>query len=961
MGAFSNITPGVDTGSTSALKINNIGNDTMRAIREVSEFANIETDIAYFETGTIVYAITEDKYYQYSGSAWIEVSLPTFTTITGAITDGASVDFTTSLTPSISAEVTGFVAASDGSVFYKNATSDPAWSGTKLSINSANGYVGLGTATPSSVLNLVDEGSNNVEIMADRYGTGNPGLVLRRARGTILSPTAVQANDVMGTIAARGYDGTTFPTSSRVFLGMYASENWSTTAQGTYMTFWTTQTGGIIRSEKMRIGNNGYIGIGTTTPDSIFNVSTEGDMIAMLDNYSAITNSNLMMRRARGTAASPTAVQLDDALGTFTARGYATTGFSSNSVGIIGIYAAENFTDTANGTYLKLSTTNNGTTVATAKMVITNDGRVGIGTSTPDDYALLDLTSLTGSLILPRMSTAQRDAMTPVSGMIIFNATLATFQIYYQSGWKSINTWGSITGTLSNQTDLVDEFAKYPLLAPATTARNVIQPSANIIPLTLKGNASQTNNLLDFRNSSNTLVASVNYLGDVSARSVYFNSAGVTPLTIGQMGWDTDRRTLQVRVSDEVTLQVGQENLIWVKNDDTVDFTSGDVVYVSGGLGTNVLAKLATAADAEKAPRTVGIVTENIAQSNSGFVCTQGIVHGMNTLAWDEGTRLFVSTTPGDMVATPPAKPNTVVVCGIVIRQHATEGEMYVRIRLYNSLGDLNTVSITDPVTGNLLQYNGSTTLWENTSTPSTGSLTLANGLIVNNSGGTTGDTQIKTDTESNAIFVDASADTVNIAGTTNGVRFDKGHGLTYIGSAVEYNDLTPIPLLTQRVGASNNPTLSSMIGNIYQLTFAVGDYVFGAYELTHEYVEGADIYPHVHWATNGTDTSDRYAKYEIEYSISNHKESAPFDALFPATQLATGETLIPANTGSLAHILTPLTTISGSGLKIGSYILYRFRRIAASSTAPTSNPFCINLGFHITVNTLGSRAIGTK
>lgn len=65
-------------------------------------------------------------------------------------------------------------------------------------------------------------------------------------------------------------------------------------------------------------------------------------------------------------------------------------------------------------------------------------GRTGIGTSTPAASAILDLTSTTGAFLPPRMTTAQRDALTAVDGMMIYNTTLATMQYRKAGSWVSI-------------------------------------------------------------------------------------------------------------------------------------------------------------------------------------------------------------------------------------------------------------------------------------------------------------------------------------------------------------------------------------------------------------------------------------------------------------------------------------------------------------------------------------------
>ena len=69
---------------------------------------------------------------------------------------------------------------------------------------------------------------------------------------------------------------------------------------------------------------------------------------------------------------------------------------------------------------------------------ITDNGtNVGIGTLTPATSGKLDITSTTGALIVPRMTTAQRDALTAVNGMIIYDITLTKFMFYENGAWVS--------------------------------------------------------------------------------------------------------------------------------------------------------------------------------------------------------------------------------------------------------------------------------------------------------------------------------------------------------------------------------------------------------------------------------------------------------------------------------------------------------------------------------------------
>lgn len=67
-----------------------------------------------------------------------------------------------------------------------------------------------------------------------------------------------------------------------------------------------------------------------------------------------------------------------------------------------------------------------------------NNGRVGIGTSSPNASAILDVSSTTGALIVPRMTSTQRDALTAAAGMIIYNTTTSKLQVYTTS-WTDLH------------------------------------------------------------------------------------------------------------------------------------------------------------------------------------------------------------------------------------------------------------------------------------------------------------------------------------------------------------------------------------------------------------------------------------------------------------------------------------------------------------------------------------------
>lgn len=82
----------------------------------------------------------------------------------------------------------------------------------------------------------------------------------------------------------------------------------------------------------------------------------------------------------RGTLASPTATQNGDLLAGVSGGGYGATAFSGNQYVFLQ-YAAENWTDSAMGTYTSFNSVPNGTTGAVSRILIANDGTITFGSA----------------------------------------------------------------------------------------------------------------------------------------------------------------------------------------------------------------------------------------------------------------------------------------------------------------------------------------------------------------------------------------------------------------------------------------------------------------------------------------------------------------------------------------------------------------------------------------------------
>ncbi len=63
---------------------------------------------------------------------------------------------------------------------------------------------------------------------------------------------------------------------------------------------------------------------------------------------------------------------------------------------------------------------------------------VGIGTTTPNTNAILDVNSTTKGLLVPRMTTAQRTAIAGVAGLVVYDSDFREFYHHDGLGWRKI-------------------------------------------------------------------------------------------------------------------------------------------------------------------------------------------------------------------------------------------------------------------------------------------------------------------------------------------------------------------------------------------------------------------------------------------------------------------------------------------------------------------------------------------
>ena len=147
-------------------------------------------------------------------------------------------------------------------------------------------------------------------------------------------------------------------------------------------------------------------------------------------------------------------------------------------------------------------------------------------------------------------------------------------------------------------------------------------------------------------------------------------------------------------------------------------------VRISGAQGQRLAVAYAQANNDNNSADTIGLVCENIATNQEGFIMTMGQFEEINTTGslqgetWVDGDVLYLSPTTAGRLTNikPTGVTGHIVVMGYVEYAHANHGKIYVKIMNGWELDELHNVYINPATLANNdgLFYDSSDSLWKN-------------------------------------------------------------------------------------------------------------------------------------------------------------------------------------------------------------------------------------------------------
>ena len=327
-------------------------------------------------TGTLALSIDSSQNSTFSGNV----------TADGFKTDTSNTDF--NLLARNSSNTAVYIQnGGSGSILDVQSGSMSAGQGTSRFRVANDGDVFLGTSDYGDKLNVTGTGhfTGNVTLSRQTNDSGSTGLTFEKTRSTSVNGnTLVQSGDQLGYVAFRGNDGDQFLDGAYILAFVDSSP--ANNDMPTNLQFWTTGDGNSSPTERMRIAQDGRVGIGLggANPGYMLHVNGGSNPAARFQQ------NNSTVQIAEFPANGGAVIWMDGSNGDLSGSDY------------FGIHAL-NTTD--------LSFSADGGNI---RITMKNDGKLGIGTSNPSEKLEVVGTALVENAKLKEIAKSNSDTAVDV-------------------------------------------------------------------------------------------------------------------------------------------------------------------------------------------------------------------------------------------------------------------------------------------------------------------------------------------------------------------------------------------------------------------------------------------------------------------------------------------------------------------------------------------------------------------
>jgi hypothetical protein len=371
-----------------------------------------------------------------------------------------------------------------------------------------------------------------------------------------------------------------------------------------------------------------------------------------------------------------------------------------------------------------------------------------------DRDRLLSLESVTSSFEIKGRSVISSSAQITSFGFVSNSIDISSLNSF-TSSQSSLNT--AFTNGISArlQTSSFNEYTASQSTSSLVNRLNAIESVTGSFLTSLSGAISSSSQLTSSYDTRYTLSGSVQPLpsnllsssaqitafGFISSsttidtgsfNSIGFNTSAGVSVGVGELAWNNTDGTLDLGMKGgNVVQQIGQEIFYEVRNETGIQIPNGTAVYANGvTAGSGRITAAPYVADGSiREVRFLGIATENITSGVNGFITHFGYVRDLDTRGttassiavgdetWSVGDILYVHPTIAGKLT--KVKPQHEVTAAIIITRHQSSGVIFVRPSSAGHLEDIhdiliNTGSLSN---GQVLSYNSTSGVWENTNT----------------------------------------------------------------------------------------------------------------------------------------------------------------------------------------------------------------------------------------------------